>query len=314
MRNTYEKIDAGAVFIPKMTSLKDNPTWLPVFITEFLIISTINVLTLLAFARIRHLRKRSTYLIINLAVTDLLVGCLSGPAFLFSGVDGEFTWTGFITFAALVTFPLASQINLSVICLDRLHATVFPFRHCLLGRWVYCRIITGSWFITLAMGFLVAFLYISSSYAAEFSYLLASFTLLTLLVLTVSYSIVRVNVQRRPDSQNIGSIATERKLTVTLFIVTGVSVLTMLPVTLYKYLPINIQKKVANPSNIYINIGYAIDVIYFASSIVNPLVYAIRLQEFRKAIRELLAKQDGAGVMHPFQMHSTQKIDVAQME
>ena len=264
------------------------------------------MLTVLAFARIRHLRKRSTYLIINLAVTDLLVGCLSGPAFLFSGVDEEFTWTGFITFAVLVTFPLASQINLSVICLDRLHSTVFPFRHCLLGRWVYCRIITGSWLITLVMGFLVAFLYISGSYAAAFSYLLASFTLLNLLVLAVSYIIVAITVQRHPHPQHLGSVTTERKLTTTLFIVTGVSVLTMLPLALYKYIPVNIQEILSSPSKSFIHIGYGIDVIYFSSSIVNPLVYAIRLQEFRRAVRKLLAKQIGAGEIHPFQMHNAQ--------
>ena len=55
--------------------------WSPVFITEFVVISIINVTTctIIAFARIRHLRKRSTYLIINLTVADLLVGAVTGP-------------------------------------------------------------------------------------------------------------------------------------------------------------------------------------------------------------------------------------------
>ena len=53
--------------------------WSPVFITEFVVISIINVTTIIAFARIRYLRKRSTYLIINLTVADLLVGAVTGP-------------------------------------------------------------------------------------------------------------------------------------------------------------------------------------------------------------------------------------------
>ena len=84
--------------------------------------------------------------------------------------------------------------------------------------------------------------------------------------------------QKSPQSPASWNIS-QRKKTVTLFIVIGVSVLAMIPVTLYKFLPINIQTKLA--SDRYKHVGYAIDVIYFTSSIVNPIVYAIRLREFR---------------------------------
>ena len=47
--------------------------WFPALITECVVILIINAITLIAFARTRQLRKRSTYLIINLTVADLLV-------------------------------------------------------------------------------------------------------------------------------------------------------------------------------------------------------------------------------------------------
>ena len=53
--------------------------WIVLFIAESIVIVISNALTLLAFAKIHHLRKRSTYLIINLAVADLLVGALTVP-------------------------------------------------------------------------------------------------------------------------------------------------------------------------------------------------------------------------------------------
>ena len=56
---------------------KDETNWFPVFITESLMISIINAITITAFARHRHLRKRSTYLIINLTAADLLVGAVT---------------------------------------------------------------------------------------------------------------------------------------------------------------------------------------------------------------------------------------------
>ena len=59
--------------------IKEETDWFPVFITEFLVISMINGITIAAFARADHLRKRSTYLIMNLTVADLLVGAVTGP-------------------------------------------------------------------------------------------------------------------------------------------------------------------------------------------------------------------------------------------
>ena len=175
----------------EMTS-EDNPAiedtiWFPVFISEFLVISIINVITITAFARIRHLRKRSTYLIINLTVADLLVGVVTGPFSVFWKEKDTFSfkWPVFIK----CIFPLASQMNLCLISLERLHATLFPFRHCLITKWVYCKIIIGSWFAN----FLVASVMASLELVA-FSYVWASFSTLILLVLTVSYVIIIVEI------------------------------------------------------------------------------------------------------------------------
>ena len=112
--------------------------WSPAFITEFVVISIINVITIIAFARIRHLRKRSTYLIINLTVADLLVGAVTGSLLVYlKGQDCS--WPGLIFCALHVTFPIASQLNLSLISLERLHATLLPFRHCLITNWVFLK-------------------------------------------------------------------------------------------------------------------------------------------------------------------------------
>ena len=52
-----------------------------VLTTEFCFISIINTFTVVAFARSRRLRKRSTYLVINQTVADLLVGAVTGPVY-----------------------------------------------------------------------------------------------------------------------------------------------------------------------------------------------------------------------------------------
>ena len=265
--------------------------WFPVLITESVVILIINAITIVAFARIRHLRKRSTYLIINLTVADLLVGAVTGPLVVYlSYKDKEingFTWPGFIIWTFEFTFVIASQVNLFLISLERLHATLFPFRHCFISECIYIKIIVGSWFITFLLGSLMAGLYLKETNGGP--YVWASFNVLTLLVIAVSYIIIIVKVQRSPHSQHRGSANKEKKLSVTLLIVTGVSVLTILPSAIYNSIPVNLRGNLSNASRLR-EIHYALLLIYFASSMVNPLIYTIRMQEFRKALGNLVSK------------------------
>ena len=257
----------------------------PVLVTEFLVISIINVITITAFARHRHLRKRSTYLVMNLTVADLLVGVVTGPLFMYIENDNKVcTWPGSIICAIQLTFPVASQVNLSLISLERLHATLFPFRHCLITRCVYFKIIIACWFIAFTLAFAMSILT-----QEAWLYAWVPFNAVTLLVLVVCYIIIIVNVQSNPHSQHRGSIHKERKLSVTLFIVTGVSVLTILPLTIFNSMPVDVKEKWRSASSVHVH--HILIVIHIANSIVNPLVYAIRMREFRKALRNLVSSK-----------------------
>jgi len=265
---------------------KEDPNWFPVVITEFVVISIINAITIIAFIKNRHLRKRSTYLIMNLTVADLLVGVVTGPVIVYLERQ-DCGWPGLIICAIGNSFPIASQVNLFLISLERLHATLFPFRHCLTMKWVYFKIIIASWLISFSLAFVMVNL---TQEAIQYAW--ASFSDVTLLVLTVSYIIIFINVQSNPYSQHHGSVGKERKLSVTLFIVTGVSILTILPMAILNSLPEGIKQKWLNASSVYLHKTLA--VIYFANSIVNPLVYAIRMQEFRKAFVNLVSRPSQA--------------------
>ena len=98
-----------------------------------------------------------------------------------------------------------------------------------------------------------------------------------------------MNVQSNPHSQHRGSIHKERKLSVTLFIVTGVSVLTILPWTIFSLMPVGVKIKWLSATSFHIH--YILMVIYFANSIVNPLVYAIRMREVRNALNNLVSSK-----------------------
>ena len=270
---------------PSLEKLEN--TWSKVFITEFIVIVIINAFTLVAVARNRHLRKRTTYLIINLTVADLLVGAVTGPLEIF-GPDFDhgngFRLQEFIILTLGRIFPLASEANLSLISLERLHATLFPFRHCLIEKWLYFKVIIGSWIITLLLASMMSVLQVLELVLIQ--YTVGCYTFLTLLIITVSYLIITVKVKSNPPPQHFRAVASERKLSVTLSIVTVVSFLTILPVSILITIPQHIVFKQMS-LEAFIQIHLTLELLYCANSIVNPVIYALRMQEFRKAVKEL---------------------------
>ena len=112
--------------------------WLTVFVVELTVTSIINGLTILTFARNPHLRKRRTYLIINLTIADLFVGTVSGPLHIYHiKTFKRGRGLGWRKFIVMFLFMACSLLNLALLSLERLYATLFPFRHSLMLDWVY---------------------------------------------------------------------------------------------------------------------------------------------------------------------------------
>ena len=277
----------------RIISGKEERAWFAAFIIESSVIFLLNAFTLAIYTRNRHLRKPSTYLIINLTVADLLVGTVFVLSSFFVPDKLErdlelkqaFSWQSFMYLTSVYLFPVASLANISLISLERLHATLFPFRHCLIGRRVYLTTIFCSWLFSLTLSSVFSLLDLRAS-LATFVYVFAPYIFLSLLILTVSYVIIISTVKKNPPPPNAGpALPKERKLTVTLFTVTVVSVLTILPWVILIVIVHHIQSKLCHA--VFLRTDYSFEVLYFFNSIVNPLIYAIRMQEFRKAARKL---------------------------
>ena len=128
--------------------------WLVVLIIECLAIVILNIITIVVFVKKkRQLQRRRTYLIIHLAIVDLLVGAVSGPLV----IENSFTllcplwkyrrmtlWS-YLSIVFIQLFPFTSFVNLTAIFLERLHAIFCPFRHRFVRKWVHRAIITVIW-------------------------------------------------------------------------------------------------------------------------------------------------------------------------
>ena len=137
--------------------------------------------------------------------------------------QASFSWQSFFFLTLTELFPVSSLANISLISLETLHTTLFPLDIVLLETGTTSSLLcVYSWFFSLTLSSIIALLYLSLSLANP--YVNASHTFLTLAVVTVSYVIIISTVKNNPPSSNAGPIlSTERKLTVTLFIVTVVS-------------------------------------------------------------------------------------------
>ena len=133
--------------------------WLAVLILECLAIVILNIITIIVFVKRRQLRRKSTYLIIHLAIVDLLVGAVSGPlqiarrlfpSDLYRLPASKITWYSHLTFAVLHLFSFTSLVNLVFVSLERSHATFRPFKHRFVQKWIYGVIITVIWLTTTA--------------------------------------------------------------------------------------------------------------------------------------------------------------------
>ena len=262
--------------------------WIAVWLTQFIMVFIINAFTLVVFARSRYLRRRNTYLITNLTVADLLIAAVSGPETILLYIRDKNLEKGFGVLYLLISDMcwIASLGNLVLISLERLHATLYPFRHCLLGKSFYYKIIIFSWFGALTLACAVQIIRMNDVPLSD-RYPWIIYVFLTLAVLTISYVIIMSKFLRKAHVQQLGSVmSAERKLSVTLFIVSAASILTLLPWVIIICISIN--------SDRYLWIKFTpmkiASTFYHLNSILNPVIYAIRLTEFRRASKELFCQ------------------------
>ena len=285
----------------EMLSLSECIPWMTVGLAESLAIVALNICTIIVFIRNRNLRKRSTYLVINLAVIDMFVGgAVVYNLFYWSGVLCNLWKWHFIQYGTYIVmevaatfFPIASLTNITIIALERAYATFCPLRHRVLKKWVYRFIIAIVWVISgllavaynLFQMFKEAFYYGSAVFLTFFS--------IFPLIICVAYTSIVIKVRCGAQPQHHGAARRERKLTMTLLIVTVVSLLFYLPhvIWLSALYFSNYEIRWSLSSSVAYHLDFALIILLYANSFVNPLLYAIRMPGYRSAVLGLFRKR-----------------------
>ncbi|CAH3109851.1 unnamed protein product [Porites lobata] len=276
-------------------------TWFAVTLTVCVAVVTVNLLSIILFIKNRSLRARVMYLVISLTIADMFVGGFSHlhPFRILSLLSCDIVKMNLSRELNVIInflfswFPLTSLTNIAVISLDRMHATIRPFRHRLIKKWVYGVTIAGVW-VLAAMASTATFKV--GQYEKKWSYLFyvwQSYICLCLLVICVSYSSIVVKFLCGAHPQRHGADNRQRKLTVTLFIMTIVSLLMWLPHAVYifrLFQSLTSTMELLSASR-EVRFELSLSILSFMNSFVNPIVYTIRMPEFRKALLLLFKRQ-----------------------
>ena len=203
-----------------------------------------------------------------------------------------------------VWLPLTSVAGIAVISLERMHATFRPFRHRNIQKWAYGVIIAGVWILTAMtlIPYPLTSLYgnLHRQWQLVFPlYFGLSYCCLCLFVICVSYTSIALKFWcgTRPPSH--GAANRQRKLTVTLFIMTLVSLLLWLPYVVYTFVLRSGLVRFFSLAHFRLRLSFSL--LYHTNSLVNPIIYTIRMPEFRRALLILFKRRQRQNAAIPLQ-------------
>ena len=257
------------------------------------------------------------YLVINLTVADMFVGGIAifdvVFQFLLYGCESENILQSFfkrewqaVSFTTInMWLPLTSVTGIAVISLDRMHATFRPFRHRNIKKWAYGVTIAGVWISTAMIIIPHPLISLYGNLHQQWQllfpfYLWRSYCFLCLIVICVSYTSIALKFWcgTRPPSH--GAANRQRKLTVTLFIMIIVSLLMFLPYPVYIF----VLRSVLDTGFSFLThsrLRLSFSLLYHTNSLVNPIIYTIRMPEFRRALLILFKRRQRQNAAIPLQ-------------
>lgn len=250
-----------------------------------------NILVLGAVYTTRALQTISNYILVSMAIADLLVTALTQPlfaVFLSAGADGSCAETVEFLFRLFSNASCAASVlNLCVISLERTVIILKPY--------TYHRLVTKTKFkISLIVIWLIPILYSVMRVVVKKKRVTSMFTVAVMaicfLIIFVSYAIILVQVhrQRKSTRRLRGSKKTfkkqqkrddvERRVAMTIAMVIVVFTVMWLPIILLRL------KKADDSFSVAYNWARALALF---NSACNPWIYCLRIPEFRRAYKRI---------------------------
>ena len=259
---------------------------------ESLIIIVGNIFTIFVFWKHRNKLKRTSLLLINLAVADLLVGLTEPISIGTFKLPRELDERSFVNTAinediSIVfntMFSFASVFFLVLISLERAYALIWPLRHRVASTKGYIYSVIIVWLAAISTGVL-SLLSLHRVFSHVYWTVSACvMVILCLIVICMSYLAIRTRLNYRApvlDAAHNRQTEPEQKakLSRTLFIVIAVSLVCWFPSMLLYSIHILCPKCAS------LLVVYAFNIFRLANFIINPIIYSFRIPMFREKIK-----------------------------
>ena len=264
-----------------------------VFIVIFALEATViiigNVFTIFVFKTQSALHlKRTSLLLINLAVADLLVGVGEVVVLVIYRIPGTDVRSLNVWWSVEAFGLYVSVMFLALISLERVYAVCWPLRHRVTSARAYIFSIVIVWVIGLCATGLSLLAYHADVDAV---YALATATFLpfsSLVIIFASYLSIRSRLyDTKPDLQDGQRRSTRDqnlRLSKTFYIVVAVSLIFWLPGFVVYTINLFCLQCYSRMLLWFVN------VLHLANSLVNPFVYSFKMKIFQDALKKLWKK------------------------
>ena len=253
-----------------------------VYACEAVLIFAGNSVTICIFWKIRKRLKRTSYLLINLAVADILVG-ISLVLWLWDGIAAmtgiHLSYHVFKTaFIVDLIGILSSLLAMAFISLERMFAILWPFRHRMLSTWHYHFSIGSIWLLSSVN------VVVNVNIERAYSLLTVTTVIRSVVIIIGAYLAIWISTKRNQFLDNTSRIMKQnRKLAKTLFIVTALSIATCLP----NSINLALRDYLIHLHSFRVQITL---VAQYGNSFLNPVVYCFKMPEFKKSLKKLLCR------------------------
>ena len=257
-----------------------------VFALEAVLIVTGNLLTIVLFARNKNLRKKSLFLVINMAFADLMLGTVGIPLYIYDiGSQGYFLWTAKMSTpfynsvkVADTVFVQASIISATFISVERCYAIYWPLKHRTLSMRAYRVVIFMMWTLAAVVTTIVSLTCVLISCNHAFSVWITYAITLLFIVCGCNIGIWRKFQRGRMASQQQNRAVQNQRLTKTLLFVSIIALISWLPLIIGSLLVVKGVSVLVNPY------FFIFDILNYSNSFLNPVVYALRIPEYNKRL------------------------------
>lgn len=248
-----------------------------------------NLLVVVSFSINDKLRTVTNYLVVGLASADILVGATSMPLWMLTITDPTTSPAVIKVFTFFDMFSgIASILHLMMISMERYFCVGWAIKHRNAPKYIYYIVVAVIWVVSL---FIASLKYMFPNFSSQDLTLLivVVFFLLPLVVIVINYAAIwKIAITRMGNNPTKRSLKREIRTASTIAFVIGFFFVTWSPFFMLQTVIIFCSPQCLFKG--FLETMVVLKLLHYCNSAMNPVVYGVRIPEFRKTFKFILKK------------------------